>query len=74
MSRNNFRREDDMTRLFVNKDVTALFFIQNHSSEMYGDFKNFCQENGFDEEETSAELFLEQRQEVFNDAFAKGNV
>ena len=74
MSKNNFRCEDDMTRLFVNKDVTALFFIQNHSSEMYDNFKSFCQENGFDEEETSAELYLEQRQEIFNNAFTKGNI
>lgn len=54
-----FYNEDVLSELLYNEEISHLEYIYHHSRERIEDFKGYCGENGFNEDEEAAESFFD---------------
>ena len=54
-----FYNEDVLEELLYNGEITTLEFVYHHSQEKIDAYKEYCQKNNLQEDESSAAAFCE---------------
>ena len=60
MELKGYYNEDVLSELLYKEEITHLEYIYHHSKERIDDFKEYCEENGFKEDEMAAENFFDE--------------
>lgn len=55
----NFLPEDVLLEQLFNGQITRLQFVYRHSQERIDDYKSYCEKRGFEENEKSAEAYMD---------------
>ncbi len=69
-----YNSEEELIELLDAGKITQLDFVTHQSPELSKEFEDFCNDRELEQDEESAESFLEFKQQVFEDAFKDGNI
>ena len=64
-----FYSEEELAELLDRRKITQLDYVTHQTPELLQEFEDFCLDRSLDADEDSAQLFLEERQRIFDDAF-----
>ena len=74
MELNGFYDEEELAEMLDRKEITRKEYITHHSAELLKQYEEFCSDFGLEQNEESAEQFVDMRQQIFNEAFENGYV
>ena len=74
MELNGFYNEEELAELLDRNEVTRKDFITHHSPELLKQYENFCSDFGLEQDEDSAEQFMEEMQLKFDYAFHDNDI
>lgn len=74
MELNGFYNEEELAELLDRNEITRKDFITHHSTELLKQYEDFCSDFGLEQNEDSAEQFLEEMQLKFDYAFHDNDI
>ena len=74
MELNGFYNEEELAELLDRNEITRKDFITHHSPELLKQYEDFCSDFGLEQNEDSAEQFLEEMQLKFDNAFHDNDI
>lgn len=74
MELNGFYNEEELAELLDRNEITRKDFITHHSPELLKQYEDFCSDFGLDQDEDSAEQFMEEMQLKFDYAFHDNDI
>jgi hypothetical protein len=74
MELNGFYNEEELAELLDRNEITRKDFITHHSPELLKQYEDFCSDFGQEQNEDSAEQFLEEMQLKFDYAFHDNDI
>jgi hypothetical protein len=74
MELNGFYNEEELAELLDRNEITRKDFITHHSPELLKQYEDFCSDFGLEQDEDSAEQFLEEMQLKFDYAFHDNDI
>ena len=74
MELNGFYNEEELAELLDRNEITRKDFITHHSPELLKQYEDFCSDFGLEQNEDSAEQFLEEMQLKFDYAFHDNDI
>ena len=74
MELNGFYNEEELAELLDRNEITRKDFIIHHSPELLKQYEDFCSDFGLEQDEDSAEQFLEEMQLKFDYAFHDNDI
>ena len=74
MELNGFYNEEELAELLNRNEITRKDFITHHSPELLKQYEDFCSDFGLEQNEDSAEQFLEEMQLKFDYAFHDNDI
>ena len=74
MELNGFYNEEELAELLDRNEITKKDFITHHSPELLKQYEDFCSDFGLEQNEDSAEQFLEEMQLKFDYAFHDNDI
>lgn len=74
MELNGFYNEVELAELLDRNEITRKDFITHHSPELLKQYEDFCSDFGLEQNEDSAEQFLEEMQLKFDYAFHDNDI
>lgn len=74
MELNGFYNEEELAELLDRNEITRKDFITHHSPELLKQYEDFCSDYGLEQNEDSAEQFLEEMQLKFDYAFHDNDI
>ena len=74
MELNGFYNEEELAELLDRNEITRKDFITHHSSELLKQYEDFCSDFGLEQDEDSAEQFMEEMQLKFDYAFHDNDI
>ena len=74
MELNGFYNEEELAELLDRNEITRKDFITHHSPELLKQYENFCSDFGLEQDEDSAEQFMEEMQLKFDYAFHDNDI
>lgn len=72
MKLEGFYNEETLEQLLFDENITRLEYIYHHSQEMIDEYKEFCKQNGLEENEESANKFQDWQLQKEEDAHTDG--
>ena len=72
MNLEGFYNEEYLDPLVYEGKITRLEYIYHHSQEMIDEFKNYCSQNGLQEDETAANKFMDWQLQMEEQAHTDG--
>ena len=74
MELNGFYNEEELAELLDRNQITRKDFITHHSPELLKQYEDFCSDYGLEQNEDSAEQFMEEMQLKFDYAFHDNDI
>ena len=74
MELNGFYNEEELAELLDRNEITRKDIITHHSPELLKQYEDFCSDFGLEQNEDSAEQFLEEMQLKFDYAFHDNDI
>jgi hypothetical protein len=74
MDISGYKSEEELNELLDAGKITVLTYITHQSKELTKEFEDFCSDRELNQNEESAEQFVDMRQQIFNEAFENGYV
>ena len=74
MELNGFYNEEELAELLDRNEITRKDFITHHSPELLKQYEDFCSDFGLEQNEDSADQFLEEMQLKFDYAFHDNDI
>jgi hypothetical protein len=74
MELNGFYNEEELAELLDRNEITRKDYITHHSPELLKQYEDFCSDFGLEQNEDSAEQFLEEMQLKFDYAFHDNDI
>jgi hypothetical protein len=74
MELNGFYNEEELAELLDRNEITKKDFITHHSPELLKQYEDFCSDFGLEQDEDSAEQFMEEMQLKFDYAFHDNDI
>lgn len=74
MELNGFYNEEELAELLDRNEITRKDFITHHSPELLKQYEDFCSDFGLEQNDDSAEQFLEEMQMKFDYAFHDNDI
>ena len=74
MELNGFYNEEELAELLDRNEITKKDFITHHSPELLKQYEDFCSDFGLEQNEDSAEQFMEEMQLKFDYAFHDNDI
>lgn len=74
MNISGYKSEEELNELLDAGKITVLTYITHQSKELTKEFEDFCSDRELNQNEESAEQFVDMRQQIFNEAFENGYV
>ena len=74
MELNGFYNAEELAELLDRNEITRKDFITHHSPELLKQYEDFCSDFGLEQNEDSAEQFLEEMQLKFDYAFHDNDI
>ena len=74
MELNGFYNEEELAELLDRNEITRKDFITHHSPELLKQYEDFCSDYGLEQDEDSAEQFMEEMQLKFDYAFHDNDI
>ena len=74
MGLNGFYNEEELAELLDRNEITRKDFITHHSPELLKQYEDFCSDFGLEQNEDSAEQFMEEMQLKFDYAFHDNDI
>lgn len=74
MDISGYKSEEELNELLDAGKITVLAYVTHHSKELTKEFEDFCSDRELNQNEESAEQFVDMRQQIFNEAFENGYV
>jgi hypothetical protein len=74
MELNGFYNEEELAELLDHNEITRKDFITHHSPELLKQYEDFCSDFGLEQNEDSAEQFMEEMQLKFDYAFHDNDI
>ena len=74
MELNGFYNEEELAELLDRNEITRKDFITHNSPELLKQYEDFCSDFGLEQNEDSAEQFLEEMQLKFDYAFHDNDI
>jgi hypothetical protein len=74
MELNGFYNEEELAELLDRNEITRKDFITHHSPELLKQYEDFCSDFGLEQDEDSAEQFMEEMQLNFDYAFHDNDI
>ena len=74
MELNGFYNEEELAELLDRNEITRKDFITHHSPELLKQYEDFCSDYGLEQNEDSAEQFMEEMQQKFDYAFHDNDI
>ena len=74
MELNGFYNEEELAELLDRNEITRKDFITHHSPELLKQYEDFCSDFGLEQNEDSAEQFMEEMQLKFDYAFHDNDI
>lgn len=74
MELNGFYNEEELAELLDRNEITRKDFITHHSPELLKQYEDFCSDFGMEQDEDSAEQFMEEMQLKFDYAFHDNDI
>ena len=74
MELNGFYNEEELAELLDRNEITRKDFISHHSPELLKQYEDFCSDFGLEQDEDSAEQFMEEMQLKFDYAFHDNDI
>ena len=74
MELNGFYNEEELAELLDRNEITRKDFITHHSPELLKQYEDFCSDFELEQNEDSAEQFLEEMQLKFDYAFHDNDI
>ena len=74
MELNGFYNEEELAELLDRNEITRKDFITHHSPELMKQYEDFCSDFGLEQNEDSAEQFMEEMQLKFDYAFHDNDI
>ena len=74
MELNGFYNEEELAELLDRNEITKKDFITHHSPELLKQYEDFCSDFGLEQNEDSAEQFMEEMQFKFDYAFHDNDI
>ena len=74
MDISGYKSEEELNELLDAGKITVLTYITQQSKELTKEFEDFCSDRELNQNEESAEQFVDMRQQIFNEAFENGYV
>ena len=74
MDLNGFYNEEELAELLDRNEITRKDFITHHSPELLKQYEDFCSDFGLEQNEDSAEQFMEEMQLKFDYAFHDNDI
>ena len=74
MELNGFYNEEELAELLDCNEITRKDFITHHSPELLKQYEDFCSDFGLEQDEDSAEQFMEEMQLKFDYAFHDNDI
>ena len=74
MELNGFYNEEELAELLDRNEITKKDFITHHSPELLKQYEDFCSDFGQEQDEDSAEQFMEEMQLKFDYAFHDNDI
>ena len=74
MELNGFYNEEELAELLNRNEITKKDFITHHSPELLKQYEDFCSDFGLEQDEDSAEQFMEEMQLKFDYAFHDNDI
>ena len=74
MELNGFYNEEELAELLDRNEITRKDFITHHSPELLKQYEDFCSDYGLEQDEESAEQFMEEMQMKFDYAFHDNDI
>ena len=69
-----YKSEEELNELLDAGKITVLVYVTHQSKELTKEFEDFCSDRELNQNEESAEQFVDMRQQIFNEAFENGYV
>ena len=73
MKDNKFYSEDELVQMYQNQEITLVDFIDKHSAEWQDEYMAFCEREGKEICEDSANDFIEWKGRELEKAMEEGN-
>ena len=74
MELNGFYNAEELAELLDRNEITRKDFITHHSPELLKQYEDFCSDFGLEQNEDSAEQFMEEMQLKFDYAFHDNDI
>ena len=74
MNISGYKSEEELNELLDAGKITVLTYITHQSKELTKEFEDVCSDRELNQNEESAEQFVDMRQQIFNEAFENGYV
>ena len=74
MELNGFYNEEELAELLDRNEITRKDFITHHYPELLKQYEDFCSDYGLEQNEDSAEQFMEEMQLKFDYAFHDNDI
>ena len=74
MNISGYKSEEELNELLDAGKITVLTYVTHQSKELAKEFEDFCSDRELNQNEESAEQFVDMRQQIFNEAFENGYV
>lgn len=74
MELNGFYNEEELAELLDRNEITKKDFITHHSPELLKQYEDFCSDFGLEQDEDSAEQFMDEMQLKFDYAFHDNDI
>lgn len=74
MDISGYKSEEELNELLDAGKITVLTYITHQSKELTKEFEDFCSDRELNQNEESAEQFVDMKQQIFNEAFENGYV
>ena len=74
MDISGYKSEEELNELLDAGKITVLTYVIHQSKELAKEFEDFCSDRELNQNEESAEQFVDMRQQIFNEAFENGYV
>ncbi len=72
MNLNGFYNEEVLQELLHEEKITCLDYVYHYSQEMIDEFKDYCKQNGLQEDEQAANKFLDWQLLMEEEAHTEG--
>lgn len=69
-----FHSESELIDLLQENKINHLDFVTHMTPGLSFEFMNFCSDREIESDETTAIMFLEERQRIFNEAFETSDI